>query len=310
MAVLAVRSADVIVAQTDPPLLGLWVGLLSRVVRKTWIDWTMDLYPEAFAAAGLARHESLPMQALRGLTRFFRADHCIALGPRQLEYLRSTGRCGASGSVLLCGTVAAPPPPNGGRDAPNVSAVYAGNLGEAHDADRVAAAIQGFLAAGVPVHLAPSGKNADELLRLFRDSSNVTVGASVSHAQLATHAFHICSLSKSWTHVAVPSKALTAVSLGRVCIFLGPSESDTTEFVNPSGITIGPDASLSEIRDRCEAIARAGTIEVQPASEHADRLRATSAEYAAESVNIVLRMAKLAAGSRTHEHTAPGVEPG
>ena len=44
-----------LITLTDPPLLNYWVARLCRRRRIPWIYWSMDLYPEAFAAAGLAK---------------------------------------------------------------------------------------------------------------------------------------------------------------------------------------------------------------------------------------------------------------
>lgn len=49
----AFDMADVAVALTDPPLLGYWIGRRAARSGCRWVEWSMDLFPDAFAAAGL-----------------------------------------------------------------------------------------------------------------------------------------------------------------------------------------------------------------------------------------------------------------
>ena len=48
--------ADVYIVMTDPPFLNYWASKLLK--EQSWILWTMDLYPEAFAANGLISKSS------------------------------------------------------------------------------------------------------------------------------------------------------------------------------------------------------------------------------------------------------------
>jgi len=251
------RHCDVVVAQTDPPLLGLWVGLLRALRRRPWADWTMDLYPDAFVAAGLARARSFPVRAIRWLQRRLRPTLTIALGDGQAAYLTKSGRAGASIEVLPCGVPrsAAPGPRGRAGEAPPVSATYAGNIGQAHDVDRVAAALFGFADAGAAVTVAPSGAKAEELLAAVAQRPEIRVRSSMTHAELAQVDFHVASLAADWTHLCVPSKAVTAASLGAHVIFLGSAESDSARMAGLRCIVLAPEMDLAAVRQRCHGLA-------------------------------------------------------
>ncbi|WKW12483.1 hypothetical protein Strain138_001776 [Pseudogemmatithrix spongiicola] len=256
----ASRHCDVVVAQTDPPLVGLWVGLLRALRRRPWADWTMDLYPDAFVAAGLAGPRALPVRLIQWLQRRLRPTLTIALGDGQSAYLVQIGRAGARTEVLPCGVPrsSSPPPAAGADDARGVSATYAGNIGQAHDVDRVAAALFGFADAGAAVTVAPSGAKADALRAAVAQRPEIQLRASMSHAELAQVDFHVASLADAWTHLCVPSKAVTAASLGAHVIFLGRADSDSARLAGQRCLVLPPTLSLDEIRAECRRLAEQG----------------------------------------------------
>lgn len=257
----AARECDVVVAQTDPPLLGLWVGALARIRGIPWVDWTMDLYPDAFVAAGLAAESSLPIRVLRRLERGLRPAATIALGEGQARYLRSIGRAGAEVVLLPCGVPAeeraAPSPQDAGAAPRTLRGTYAGNIGQAHDVERVVAAVRGLVDAGAHVVVAPSGAKADALRAAVTGIERVELRQGLTHDELAAIDFHIVSLAASWTHVCVPSKGVTAASLGGHVLFLGDGDSDSARLAGERCTVLPPALSDAELRARCRAIAEA-----------------------------------------------------
>jgi colanic acid biosynthesis glycosyl transferase WcaI len=50
------REGDLVVAKTDPPLLGVVVGPIARLRRAMLVNWLQDIFPEVAEATGFARH--------------------------------------------------------------------------------------------------------------------------------------------------------------------------------------------------------------------------------------------------------------
>ncbi|MGH7900057.1 MAG: glycosyltransferase family 4 protein, partial [Candidatus Binatia bacterium] len=82
---LRTERPDVVIAETDPPLLGLLGALLKRRWRCRFVYYCQDLYPEIAEATGGVRGR-LPLRLLRSANRiaYDRADRVIALG-RDME---------------------------------------------------------------------------------------------------------------------------------------------------------------------------------------------------------------------------------
>ena len=59
LALRVVRSGDVLIAKTDPPLLCVPMALVARVRRAVLINWTQDLFPEVAVATGLISKRSV-----------------------------------------------------------------------------------------------------------------------------------------------------------------------------------------------------------------------------------------------------------
>jgi hypothetical protein len=53
----------------------------------------------------------------------------------------------------------------------------------------------------------------------------------MNHTDLAFADVHVASLRPQWTHVCVPSKAVTTICLGRPLIFAGDRRSDTARML-------------------------------------------------------------------------------
>lgn len=253
----ATRSCDVVIVQTDLPFLNLLVGLVSRVRRRPWVDWTLDLYPEAFVAAGLVAHDAWVVRGIAWLQRRVPPALTIALGEGQASYLRSTGRAAARVAILPCGVPSVVTPVDRSASAGRpLHVTYAGNVGAAHDVDRILAALHGFADGGAEVIVAPAGAKAGAVRGALTGRSNIGIRNVMSHADLALMDIHVASLSDPWTHVSVPSKVVTATVLGARVVFLGSPSSDVVRWAGSRCLVLPPSLSLSEIRTRCSQLAR------------------------------------------------------
>lgn len=237
----ATRWADLVISLTDPPLLALWLGILRRLRRKPvrWAEWTMDLYPEAFPAAGLIRPDHPVMQALTRLTALLPPDLYVALGEGQRRAILAT-RCADRPSLVLpCGIV---PKRRALETAPawragerRVVLAYAGNVGEAHCAEALARLVR----LGDPAHhafvLSLYGSKAAAVRRELQELPNVTFVNGLSQEDLQHADVHVAALLPAWSHVCVPSKAVSSVCMERPILFLGEQDSDTWNLAAAAG---------------------------------------------------------------------------
>ena len=233
MAREALAWADVIVSMTDPPLLGLWIGReRARAKRNVrWIEWTMDLFPEAFAAAKLVRKGNPIYKLISASHRKHASDAYICLGEAQstaLELLRGVRRPTV---VLPCGIVDTPAThtdiPSWRQREHRVVIAYAGNIGEAHCPHFLPALVETANAEQFAFVFALYGLHAPKVRERLQGRTNVHWVDRINHAELIHADVHAASLHPDWTHTCVPSKAVTTICLGRPLLFAGDSQSDT-----------------------------------------------------------------------------------
>lgn len=277
----AVRRADAIVALTDPPLLVFWAGRMARRRSIPWIEWTMDLFPEAFAAAGLAPKAN-PVS--RWLIEDFRRHlpwFRICLGVEQRDFVNATR--GAVPAVIwpygATGATRSAAAPSG-----RVPIVYAGNLGEAHDPAFVVRLVELADPARFVFWLAPRGARAGELRAALKDKPHVQFFDRLDDEQFASSAAHIVSLRPEWTHICVPSKAVGAVSAGKPIIFGGHPQSDNWVMLGGAGWLVpSRDGSYpdSAIRDALAAIADESSLAARTAAAAVEGARLRAQEHRA-----------------------------
>jgi len=88
-----IQRGDLVVAKTDPPLLGVVVAWAARIRGARTINWLQDLYPEVASALGLKLMEGPVGAALRIVrNRGLRsAATNVVIGELMAERLRSEG---------------------------------------------------------------------------------------------------------------------------------------------------------------------------------------------------------------------------
>ncbi len=278
LALAATRHADVVISLTDPPLLGLWIGLMRRFRRFRWMEWTMDLYPEAFAAARLVGRGNPIYRALHRIVRGRLPDRYLALGPQQCEFL-GQARGEVPSFVVPCGISAhnAGPPPDWRTEFPNhVILAYAGNLGEAHSVEILTALVRRADPQRFRFLLALYGARADAARAALSGAPHVIWRDQVSHADLAHADVHVAMLKPSWTHLCVPSKAVSSICLGRPLLFAGSERSDNWSLLQAAGWLIRErdDATFDESDVDRALAAMASPRELAEKSAQALRLRA------------------------------------
>ncbi|MEI7610085.1 MAG: hypothetical protein WCJ64_22100 [Rhodospirillaceae bacterium] len=104
----AAREAEVVISLTDPPLLSLWAGPACRRRGRRWIEWSLDRYPDFFAAAGLVGEGNPLYRLLVRRDAALRPDAVIGLGAGQLHHL--AGRRGPLPPAVILPVGLVPPP--------------------------------------------------------------------------------------------------------------------------------------------------------------------------------------------------------
>jgi glycosyltransferase involved in cell wall biosynthesis len=253
---------DVCILMTDPPLLPWLVGRVrSRVGKKRRIvAWLMDLYPEALAASGRMKEQGLVYRSLWSCRQrsLAVADQLVCLGEAQKE------RLGDLVGKVRCEVV---PPWDGRRGVARAPenqlqplALYAGNLGEAHDYRQILAAVP-HLRAEWKIRFAVRGAKEADLRRDAAGLSRVEVTGYASEQEtprlLASARVHLITMSPGWEGVVVPSKLYGCLQTGRPVLFLGPERGDTAREIRQHGWgeVLPAEASGQEV---AEAIQRLG----------------------------------------------------
>ena len=310
----ACRAADMVIAMTDPPLLGLWVSLAARSRGVRWVEWTMDLFPEAFVAAGLVPADGALYRGLMFAVRHCLPERYLCLGPLQHEFLCASRQEDVPWFNLPCGSSAiefAPPPE--WKQPGKVTLAYVGNLGEAHSADVVAAIVRRADPARTHFVFAPYGAKRERLRELTRGCESITWRDHLPPAELAHADVHIVSLSGKWSHICVPSKAATAMGMGRPILFAGLAATDVWREFGTAGWLVperaGGSYDSSDIDRALSAIARPGELAAKTAQAEILGRQLQSTEWLcrqriAQGLEGVLTPASLPAGV-DREGTAP-----
>jgi glycosyltransferase involved in cell wall biosynthesis len=258
-----VRRGDVVIAKTDPPLLG--AALLPEVClkRAALVNWLQDLYPEVAGQLGMLGRS--PFTALLRWWRDLSLRHArmnVVIGERMRERVAAIAgpdrvRAIHNWSLPLAAT-AAPAPDNplrrelGLRD--EVVVAYSGNLGRAHRFESLLAAGEHlrerrdlrFLVIGDGPQ-----KAAVEAAARERGLANWTflplqprerLGDSLGAADV-----HVISLEPKLEGLVVPSKVYGVLAAGRPCVFIGAPDGEVAEILrrHDCGITVDPEDAVA-----------------------------------------------------------------
>jgi len=235
------------IALTDPPLLNYWVAKSSLSARIPWIYWAMDIYPEAFAAAGLVKRASSLYRHFKRGSLASTPSHLIALGPNQRDYLQKDYSRLIPTSILPCGvdtieqlaeTPAWLPTDN------KITFGYIGNLGQAHDPVFVESVIAALDPDQHHFILSVYGTHAARILKYVAKFKHVTILPEVSRTELGFIDIHLASLEPAWDHICVPSKAVSAVCSGSCLLLCATDQGDNWQLLKDAAWWIDPAGSM------------------------------------------------------------------
>ena len=256
------RPGDLVVALTDPPLIGVTAWLATRRHRVRLIHWVQDIYPEL--AIELAGQRWLtPLKAARNAA-WRGAARCVTLGRDMGELLRHEG---VSPSQLV---VIPNWPPAGvdldvdgglarkrawGADGKFVVG-YSGNLGRVHDVQAIidlAAALRDVPEIAFVIVGQGAQRDAMEQAARGRGLANMAFHRPAARASLAASLagadVHLVTLRPGCQRLVYPSKVYGVAAVARPVVFIGPEESGLAREIRAN------DMGLVASRERVPALA-------------------------------------------------------
>ncbi len=245
---LKVRKGPLVI-MTSPPMLPFWASLL---VRKTpyWL-WAMDLFPEGFAAEGKVSPTNPVYRWVIRQTYRNAPERLIALGPRQAAHILAKYSHEIPTTVLPCGVLMHqnrdPNRPNWHTENDELIYLgYAGNLGQAHSAAFLKSIILNLDPTRFRLILVLYGTKADEILALAKGREGIICLPTIPRSQLHYLDIQLVSLLPEWTHIAVPSKAMSAIGSGSPILFCGNSDSDSYVLLRDAAFFIDATGNIDE----------------------------------------------------------------
>ncbi|HEX3578964.1 MAG TPA: glycosyltransferase family 4 protein [Thermoanaerobaculia bacterium] len=209
------RRGATIVALTDPPLISVIAALAAMLRGATLINWTQDLFPDVAEALGMRG-----AGWLRGIRDWSlrRAKVNVALADRMAERLPK--------AVVIHNWADAALHP---IDVPHSRLVigYSGNLGRAHDAATMLAAMETLRNDDAIEFVITGGGAQAEVIRA-RQLPNVRFCGYAPREQLSESLSaadaHLVTLRPELEGLIVPSKFYGVLAVARPVMFIGAAD--------------------------------------------------------------------------------------
>jgi glycosyltransferase involved in cell wall biosynthesis len=270
-----VRAGDVVIAKTDPPLLGAVLGPFVRAKRARLVNWFQDIYPEVAARLGVVSEHSLLARLLRRWRNrsVRKAALNIVLGEGMREYvMRAVSSPGPMRVIhnwsmpLEYSSIPVADNPYrrqlGAQD--KVLFSYSGNLGRAH---RFEALLEAADRLRQQPHIRFLVTGAGPKLQAVRDEVQRRALPNWSFLpyqprdqlalSLGTADVHLISLDPALEGLIVPSKIYGVMAAGRPCLFIGDPAGEVANLLRQydCGTSMHPDdpAQLARTIERLAA---------------------------------------------------------
>lgn len=234
-----VGRGSIVVAKTDPPLIGVTAGWVAQLKGAQLVNWLQDLFPEVLGALTTRPAAKLliaPLAALRD--RYLRhARRNVVVGHRMAGLL--AGKQMRSDRIAVIenwadGAIVRPVAreANELRRAWGMEAAfvvgYSGNLGMAHEVDTIMQAARLLRGRADVVFLfIGGGARVAEVQRILERErlANVVFRPYQSRDRLAESLsvpdLHLVCLRPEMEGLVVPSKLYGILAAGRPCVFVG-----------------------------------------------------------------------------------------
>jgi glycosyltransferase involved in cell wall biosynthesis len=254
MAKLAFSQADVVISMTNPPLVNFWMGRYSNRFSKRYIEWTLDVFPVAFAQSGhISEKNPIYRYFLRKCSRFT-PDFNLFLGDGQRKLVQKAFNYENPYAILPCGIKDTPtgPEPTWKKNLGNkVVLGYVGNLGEAHSSDVLVKLVREADPAVFHFVFCMYGAKVEGLREAVGDDTRISWVENIPDSDLTHMDIHLVTLLEEWTHISVPSKTVSAVCMGKPILFMGNASSDNWEMFSEAGWRVDPsdptNASITQV---------------------------------------------------------------
>ncbi len=289
---MQVRRGPVLV-MTSPPLLPLWASWAWQ--RADWLLWSMDLFPQAFAATGQLNPTGWLYGWLLRQTYRRRPRHLIALGPGQADFVQRQYGQALPTTILPCGvllqqTQADTTPNWRNRNDGKIYFGYVGNLGDAHSPDFLLHFFDQLDPTRHHFILATYGPKAATVLAAAQNQPGITVLERVPRSELGFIDVHLVSLVSAWTHLAVPSKALSSVCAGASFLFCGQPDADTWAMLQSAGWLIDIDQPLADqIKAFLSQLRPANIVQKRQAANTLTQALSQQVSQAYDQIALVLK---------------------
>lgn len=239
-----------IIVMTSPPLLPMWASKILSKRKIEWILWSMDLFPEGFAASNeISSNNPLYSYAFKS-TYKNAPQKLIALGPQQKKSLDKKFNSQIEHVILPCGVFLdqnkTDKTPSWKSHENKIYLGYCGNCGNPHSAEFIKEVINSIDPLTQHFILAVYGIKAEEIKAYCNNREGVTILKSVPRNELHHIDVHLVTLVNSWTHVAVPSKAVSSICSGASILFCGSKESDNWFLLQDAGWLIEDNQEMSK----------------------------------------------------------------
>jgi len=274
-----------IICTTSPPLLPFWASLIFNK-KIEWALWSLDLFPEGFYATNIISNKNLFYKWVLKQTYKNKPSFLIALGHEQAKHLQSAYNYKVPYETLPCGVFfyqnKSKTPPEWYRND-KLFFGYCGNINDAHNPEIIKGIIDALDPEKHQIVLALYGNKAEEVSRYAEGKPGVILVKRVPREQLHFIDIHIVTLRKKWVHIAVPSKAVSAIFMGGALLFCGDKSSDNWQMFEEAGWFVEEN---EQIREQVKAILKTIT------KEEVEKRKAKTPELIEKLQNYVLNTYK------------------
>jgi glycosyltransferase involved in cell wall biosynthesis len=238
MAKIAFREADAVISMTNPPLVNYWMGKFARITAKKYVEWTLDVFPVAFAKADYVSEMSLFYRYFQKKVGKYAPDFNLFLGEGQREFVHRTFEYQNEYAILPCGikqTPTGPVPAWKSNLGDKTVLGYVGNLGEAHSPDHLIELVKAADPSKFQFVFCMYGAKVDAVREELGNHKNISWVENIPDSDLTHMDVHIVSLLPEWTHISVPSKAVSAICMGKPILLLGDGDADNWRMFHDAG---------------------------------------------------------------------------